>query len=285
MRLHFETGTESLGSGSPTTVLWIFAEPVTEDEIERIQSTSKARIAEFEKTMMGKEEDEEEPEDEASVEQASCGFDSSTPSSPEEAGVMRADASSPSSDTSTDPAKYTSSHSSADPDFIKSIASSPVQGRKPLFAASLICKTRINGLPVSRPEPLKPTDNWEVEYLLREWDAPDAMWARYEQMKARRKEMFEKFRDEDGEEGEGENGKTLTSKQKKDKHFIDFLKSMSKSGREFRSKMDEAEEGKKPTIFRSRSRTALVEYPIFGDERDTVEELEEFIHNCSNRIN
>ena len=254
MRLHFETTTESLGSGNPTTVMWIFAEPMSEPEIERIQATSKEKVAEFERSMMGVEKAAEPT---APVRTTVDGEDSDESMKTAEgasalkaADVSKAESPSEDSDTqSSASAEFATSQSSADSPFLNAIPTSNSIERRPLFAASIICKSRVNGTSVLRPEPLKPSDTWEVEYLLREWNDPEAMWARYVQMKQRRKDLFEKFRNDDDEGGNnGEEGGELTSKQKRDKAFTDLLKSMSQSGREFRNKMDQLEAGRDPVV-------------------------------------
>ena len=57
--------------------------------------------------------------------------------------------------------------------------------------------------------------------------------------------MFERLKSE--EEDSNGNGE-LTSKQKREKAFTEFLRSMSQSGREFRNKIDKLEAGKEPVI-------------------------------------
>ncbi|KAF2484733.1 mitochondrial protein Pet127-domain-containing protein [Neohortaea acidophila] len=250
LRFHFETTNQSVGS-TPTTVMWVFGEAMEEEQIEEIQATSKARVAKFERTMMGMEKESETPTSTSHAEKHDKAADSSAAATEEDqsAQAETAPAPGPASDTN-------SSQSDADVDFLDSIASSPTldsPARKPLFAASIICKTKVNGVAASRPEHLKPTDKWEVEYVLREWPESEAMWARYEAMKERRRDIFERVRDEEADEaaqaGGNGHGQEVPAKQRRDRHFIEFLRSMSRTGREFRQKMDKADAGRKRVVF------------------------------------
>ena len=145
LRFHFETKSEPLMTGSPTTVMWIFAEPMPEPEIDRIQTMSKAKVAEFERTMMGIEK--EADTDESTTETASA---------PEEQPASSGADKTPYTDGgNSTSSEYTTSNSGADPTFYDSIASSESADRKPLFIASLICKSRVNDTSTPRPETLK----------------------------------------------------------------------------------------------------------------------------------
>ena len=258
LRFHFETAPETLFN-TPTSVMWIYAEPMAEAEIDRIQNTSKVKITEFERTMMGMEKDAEtsveaaaaadadvdtndaeEPVDEAAAGQVEAG--QATQENPERSD---ADADAREEAASSQP-EHTASNSSADGKFIKTIqsAESPKSDRKQLFVASLIVKSRVNGSSVDRPENLKPGDKWEVEYLLQEWEPNDKMWAKYEQTKARRRELFQRYREEEQVDGEG-NG---NGEKKRKDGFLTLLREMSQRGRDFRGKMDELEAGKAPVV-------------------------------------
>ena len=93
------------------------------------------------------------------------------------------------------------------------------------------------------------------------------MWARYEQTKAKRKEVLEQYRDEDDEIPADE----MSSKQKRSKGYIDFLRQVSQRGREFRGKMDELEAGKKPVVV-----GRPVQAPL-DEMEDKVEDVDEYV--------
>lgn len=270
LRLHFEASEEKIGSDGSTTVMWIYAEPMGESEIEKIQSSSKEKIKEFERTMMGIENKPAEAEDSGAADEAS------TPDQSEDAAEQRpeaelailpddqtaqtaAESPNESADKATAQAadetsmkssnKNTSSTSGGDLQFAKSLENreqTVANNLKPLFAASIICKSQVDDQPVDRPERLKPDEKWTIDYLLQEWDASESMWARYEDMKTRRREIFAKTKNnQDGEENE-ENGNDK-KKEKGDK-YIEFLQSMSQKGRDFRGRMDALDAGKAPVV-------------------------------------
>jgi len=209
LRLHFET------RASPVTAMYIFAEPMEEEQIDKIQSKSKEKIAEFERKMMGIEAKEQTADPEPSP-------------SPEP----------------TAPAAPTgaSSHS-------------------PLYAATLLVGSTVNGARVERPEHLKPHDDWSIEYLLKEIENPSDAWATYEQCKATRQKLFARLvetGDEDGAESleamepNLEMHESDGSVRTFDDYYREMLRQLAEKGREYRRKMDEAEEGQEKVVFREK---------------------------------
>ncbi|KAK3713899.1 hypothetical protein LTR37_008149 [Vermiconidia calcicola] len=248
LRFHFEAVQESLGSeASPTTVMWVYAEPMGESEIDRIQDSSKGKVAEFERTMMGMEKEQHAASDaSAAVEGESTAATGNEDAAVEAAAETNTDSddlaySSTNNEQPSTPAEsaanLSSTASSADKAWIKAKAESSHTNLAPLFVASLICQSKVNRAACTRPEQLKPDDKWEVEYVLEEWEATERMWARYVAMKARRRDMFQKYRKEEGKEEE-----------RKEDGYITLLKSMSRQGREFRGRIDELEAGREPVV-------------------------------------
>ena len=258
LRLHFEATQEDINGGSNTT-MWIYAEPMAEDEINRIQATSHAKTAEFERTMMGieKEADDVGKSDidfhapEAVVE--SDGSEETTIARPvEELAILSdSDANLP-SETEAPPDRNeeseSTSASNANEKFVNKLEDThPSRELGPLFVASIICTSQVNGSSVLRPEHLKPEHKWEVKYYFQEWDTTEAMWARYEDMKSRRKGIFEQYRKEKEDEAE-EGGEEGVGKKKKRNGYIEVLRSMSQAGRDFRERLDELDALKAPVV-------------------------------------
>ena len=237
LRLHFETSEEQIGVGSPTVIMWIFAEPMAEDEIDQIQSASHERTAEFERNMMGIERDEADDVDDAE---------------------SSATAINATSEEKTAAPVASEAHSTTVSDAAPTFAVELEKPRelKPLFSASIVCKSRVNDTVVQRPKFLKPEDKWELEYLLQEWDTNEMMWARYENTKGRRRGVLEKNLKDKAQENEEKDGNG-----KKKGGYVDFLKSMSEKGRAFRDKMDEVDAGKVPVV---------VGQPLYASE-DAIE--------------
>ncbi|RMX84648.1 hypothetical protein D0869_04416 [Hortaea werneckii] len=226
LRLYFET------TESPMTMMWVFAEPMEEHEIDQIQNTSKERVSQFEQKIMGIEQDQKENN------KASTSANTDATEKKEQDTASESD----------EPPKqaYNSSSSPADSAFFNEKLGGSEENLKPLFAATLICQNWVNGV---HPEDntvrrLHPSDNWEIQYILKEAKMPLAeKWARYEDCKIRRRKTHAKY--PDGDEGEEASG------EKKESRYIRMLKEMSARGREFRGKLDEMESGKEKIVLRS----------------------------------
>ncbi|KAK5166152.1 uncharacterized protein LTR77_008413 [Saxophila tyrrhenica] len=225
LRFHFQATPEKLDSDA--TVMWVFAEPMGEAQIESIQSSSKARVAEFEREMLGYEK-EETPDTDAVVTES------------EEADAKWSTAASTQVDTTETPEPKPASSSTTSND------SKSSDDLAPLFAASILCESKVNGKTVTRPERLRPTDKWEIDYIAHEYPTDAKMWARYEQMKARRKEIFSKYDEDDVEDAPS--SKEESRKKAKGREYIEFMKRLSEQGRAFRVKADEAEKGSEPVV-------------------------------------
>jgi hypothetical protein len=272
LRLHFETVEEHIGGGTPTTMMWVYGEPVSEDEINRIQSGSYERTAEFERTMMGIDRDEsvdmvngssveDQVNENKDITLGRPQAELAVPPDSDISSTTNTEAPSGSEDT-----EYSSTTSDAAPMFTGTLETHVGRELQPLFAASIVCKSRVNGSAQPRPEKLKPGEKWELEYLLQEWDTSELIWSRYEDLKSRRKAIFDKLR----KENEDENGGDEDGGDKKKNAYIDFLKSMSQQGRAFRDRINELEAGKEPVV---------VGQP-FGKVEDgvgTIEELDDYL--------
>ncbi|GAB1742757.1 hypothetical protein NU219Hw_g8469t1 [Hortaea werneckii] len=226
LRLYFET------AESPMTMMWVFAEPMEEHEIDQIQNTSKERVSKFEQKIMGIEKEEEESNN------APTSTSTDAAEKKEQDTAFQSD----------EPQKqtYNSSSSPADSAFFNEKLGGSEENLKPLFAATLICQNWVNGV---HPEDntvrrLHPSDKWEIQYILKEAKMPLAeKWARYEDCKTRRRKTHAKY--PDGDEGEEASG------EKKESRYIRMLKEMSAKGREFRGKLDEMESGKDKVVLGS----------------------------------
>jgi hypothetical protein len=231
LRLHFET------RASPVTAMYIFAEPMEEEAIDKIQSTSKEKIAEFERKMMGIEA-EEKPAD-------------------------------------------------TDPELSEPTAPIVPTGNSfhmPLYAATILVGSTVNGERVERPQHLKPDDDWSIEYLLKEIEDPADAWATYEQCKATRKKVFVRAVETGDEDGgdpfePAEPNLEMHESDGSVRTFTDFyremLRKMAEKGRDYRRRVDEVEEGMEKVVFREKvPETDAVEVePAHSD--DAVVEDEE----------
>ncbi|KAK3104318.1 hypothetical protein LTR53_018472, partial [Teratosphaeriaceae sp. CCFEE 6253] len=131
LRVHFEA------APSPENVMWIFAEPMEEGEIDAIQGKTQKSMAEFEADAMGMEK-----KDDTSVEQTGAGSAAAN-----DEAVLTA--------PGEVPVDYTWTTSPADPKFIKKIDQpAPAESElKPLFAATLLLQNLVNGLACDKNRP------------------------------------------------------------------------------------------------------------------------------------
>lgn len=211
LRFHFET------RASPVTALYIFAEPMEEEQIDKIQATSKAKIAEFERRMMGIETDEE------------------TSTAEEDAPL------------------------SPEPQDIEPEAAPKPDNDAPLYAATILIGSTVNGNRVQRPKNIKKGDTWAVEYLLKEIENPADAWATYESCKEKRRKTFASAV-MGNDEGEAESPEDVEpnheihdddgSIRKFDNGYLEALRLMAERGRAFRRKLDKKEKGQEKVIWR-----------------------------------
>ena len=280
LRLHFETTQEGINGGS-NTAMWIYAEPMAEDEIDRIQATSHAKTAEFERTMMGIEQEADDVttvDGDFSVPEAVAESDQSeeTPMEKpvEELAILSDSDPNLSGETETSSSQgkdsEVTSASHANSNFVSKLEEThPARELAPLFVASIICESQVNGSSVLRPENLKPEHKWEIKYYFQEWDTSEAMWARYEDMKSRRKGIFEQYRKE--KEEEAVDGSEEGGGQKKRDRYIEVLQSMSREGRAFRERLDELDAGKEKVV---------VGQPLYTATegiKENIEELDDYL--------
>ena len=241
MRLHFETMQEG-EEKDKNSMMWIFAEPMEEEEIDRIQDTGKEKIQEFERTMMGMAAPP--PTEPSAAQENTTKPDESEPA----ASVEPSDTpSAPASDDTSPAETYTSSDTPADPAFLSHLARQSAEMHdKPLFAARIIVMNKVNGTPCpeNRPVDLTASDKWEVDYLIRE--AKDlnasAKWANYEDCKTRRRELFKQADEEGEQDEEGKNAARVFDQ------YLSFLRDLSAQGRVFREKLDESDSGRETVV-------------------------------------
>ncbi|SMR56639.1 unnamed protein product [Zymoseptoria tritici ST99CH_1E4] len=280
LRIHFET--VDAKQDMPTS-LHIFAEPMTEDEIDTIQSKQKAKIAEFERNVMGKEETDldkvvdeaaedaqtasaAQPEDDVVGEEASDGFSTDVEQNDEALAKAAAeDEGSSDQDTPVDeeiPATSSeedanayarelinTSNASADAKFLdnvdKTMTAESSEELRPLFYATVIVQSTVNGQTPSdgRPSSLRPDDKWDIDYILKEYNITRHQWALYEDMKARRRFAYNSREDADDPDAPPLSREEERRKNRGD-GFMRLLRGMSDKGRQLREKVDEKDEGK-----------------------------------------
>ena len=146
----------------------IFAEPVTEEQIEEIQTANADVAKEFEqKHVFGIQEDIDQERIEENGEGNGEGETTSTPN------------------TEDSPPKQDYSAAKIEP---------PTSG--PLMGWTLTSRNLVNGEAVRRPENIGPSDDYSIEYMIQDI-VEDQAPVLYKKLKERRSDLFKKDPNED----------------------------------------------------------------------------------------
>lgn len=227
LRFHFETRDAS------TPFMYIFAEPVTEEEITAIQTKNAEAINAYQQRILNlATEESKEPQDDA---QASTSDELPDTNANNDAAVAEASASSDAS-TNDQPQKDTSNKtydSAAPPDdsLLSELDQEAAESENgpELLAMSLIVRNKVNGKMVERPTNLSPADEWTIDYELTELPSSQAR-PLYNACQKRRKVALS---------GRGEDETDVAANV-----YIRKLREISKRGREFRNYQDEVDRQK-----------------------------------------
>ncbi|KAI9661702.1 MAG: hypothetical protein M1821_008940 [Bathelium mastoideum] len=280
LRLHFETRDASVN------FMYIFIEPVTEEEVESIQKSQKEKVQEYERSVLGLKPADEQNNTEdgkdwstimAQVKDEVCVDEMGT----DESSVVELpeSASQPTSEDGSN-AKPTSSASETESDGIAELTdaidsmyedvaasnaptdetseknqettshdSSESSERKPILALTLATRSKINGVYRVRPLDLKPTDEWKVEYSITEIESQSRAWTLYKACKRRRKDVLPP----DIPDG-------------RDDYFRQIISGYIDSGRAWRAKMDEWESRRQRVVFQAGQTT-------IGDDEKPLPEV------------
>lgn len=241
LRFHFETRDAS------TPFMYIFAEPVTEEEITAIQTKNAEAINAYQQRILNlATEESQEPKDEqtstsnespdATANSAEAQTSSSDdPYTNNDAAVAEASTSSD-ANTTDQPQQDTANKtydSAAPPDdsLLSELDQEAAESENgpELLAMSLIVRNKVNGKMVERPSNLSPADEWTIDYELTELPSSQAR-PLYNACQKRRKVALS---------GRGEDETDVAANV-----YIRKLREISKRGREFRNYQDEVDREK-----------------------------------------
>ncbi|KAF2490658.1 Pet127-domain-containing protein [Lophium mytilinum] len=210
IRLHFETRDVQV------PFMYVFAEPVSEEQVEAIQNKNQKIIKEFEKSVVGiaEVEDEEAPVTQP-VEDVEAEEDPITDDIAE-------------TEEKVDPLANAAS-------IVESLdASLPEPAEDTVLGLTLTVRNKVNGNYVSRPTNLSPAEEWAIEYSLSEIPAENGRAVRLLQsLKARRQKALIR-------EAVDENANNYYSK---------ILQDFSNKGRAWRTKMDERDAEQEKLVY------------------------------------
>ncbi|KAI5268929.1 Pet127-domain-containing protein [Aureobasidium subglaciale] len=276
IRFHFETkDAETLPS------MHIYAEPMSEEEIDTIQNSQKAKIAEWDRALRNPNlKSSEGPADELVTEQEDDGLGDST------SDLMHT------STTSTESESEQSSEMSAqEPEtdatpeaqmtkkdrFVQEIeaisstsetAPKSDDSGKPLLGMILTVRSKVNGIHVDRPEFLRKHHDWSIEYSLTELTSAQA-WVQYRGAKGRRRKIYEKLNKPD--KTNPDNSEATYNEQ-----YITMLRDLSEKGSKMRAKLDQAAENK-PTVVLGSSRVEGAASPSMNTDDVSIESVDDYL--------
>ena len=226
--------------------MYIYAEPMEESEIDKIQNSQKAFIAEYERSVMGLDADDVEERKARANQVIPKALEKTVLTDDEEEAIVPL---TEAVDSETEPEMPSSATS---PELTSS--SRVEDNLRPLLAMTLTLHHRVNNRSVDRPTNLTASDKWAIEYNLAEIEDPTKAWSFYTATKERRRKLFDGLNSRDKEavankNEEGETGdKPVTKKKELPDFFIQQLKRLSTKGRERREELDRLDEGKEKVL-------------------------------------
>ncbi|KAH0366169.1 Pet127-domain-containing protein, partial [Aureobasidium melanogenum] len=244
IRFTFETkAAETLPS------MYIFAEPMSEEDIETIQNSQKEKIAEWERNLrdpaanLNKEQVSELAEEDGDDTAKEFGDSDNALSQ----GSNEGDVSETKKETSEAQSETTAQDSQAEKDsIVKEIeaisetsesetqteSGSQKEEEKPLLGMVLTVRSKVNGVYVERPENLKKNHDWSIEYSLTELKSGQA-WREYRAAQARRRKTYQKLN------SRLDKSDPDSAELSYNDHYINMLKDLSEKGRKMRATLDQ----------------------------------------------
>ncbi|KAJ9361562.1 hypothetical protein DTO027B9_723 [Paecilomyces variotii] len=208
LRFHFETRDTQI------PYMYVFAEPVTEEEIHAIQTRNKDAIDEYQRRVLNLG-----PEKKAN--------EINEPHRPE-SSVSESNTQPAAKDTTT-VSQSAQQNPAEEFDSMHGIKKEPEQEPRDLLAMTLTVRNFVNGRPVARPLNFTANDKWTIEYELSEMK-PNQTHALYDALQKRRRKALS---------GRGEDETDLAANV-----YIRRLREISKEGREWRAEQDKIDKEK-----------------------------------------
>jgi hypothetical protein len=215
--------------------MYVFAEPVTEEQADEIQNAGEAAQKEFARTVVGIGKDD--PETQAAWQNIQDDVDeqvgedqSSAPALESQEGEAATHQVEPPT-TIEGSIEDTAQETATGTEDASKTTSSP---EGPLMGWTLTVRSLVNAGYVERPEKLDNRDEWKIEYHMKE--IPEATrWKLYNALKERRRQLI----GQDDEEAD----KGL-------KHYRDLIQRFSDRGRKWRKEQDKLNDTKGVQLYR-----------------------------------
>ncbi|RMZ73265.1 mitochondrial membrane pet [Pyrenophora seminiperda CCB06] len=234
LRLHFEA------REGKTAFMYVFVEPVTEEQADEIQDAGEAAQKEFARNVIGLENDN--PETQASWKEIQDGVDEQIDSdetsdpeleleSTEEIPVQDEETPTNVEDAVEDATEDTAEETASS---TEDVTGPTTASNGPLLGWTLTVRSMVNGGYVERAENLCEEDDWKIEYHMKEIPATRC-WQLYTALKERRRQLVG-LRDAEAD-------KSL-------QHYRDMIRKFSERGRIWRAEQDKIDARKIPLLFR-----------------------------------
>ncbi|CAG5188463.1 uncharacterized protein ALTATR162_LOCUS11962 [Alternaria atra] len=221
IRLHFEA------REGKTPFMYVFAEPVTEEQAEEIQNAGEAAQKEFARNVVGVGKDD--PETQAAWQEAQDDVDEQidVDQNPKEVAEQEDEPLTSSGESAEETAEETET-------LTEDIVEPPSTPQGPLMGWTLTVRNLVNGGYVERPEQLNEFDDWKMEYHIKEIPE-ETRWKLYNALKARRHQLI---------------GQDEEQVDKGLKHYRDLIQRYSNRGRQWREEQDRLNAAKGVQLFR-----------------------------------
>ena len=234
--------------------MYVFAEPVAEEQADEIQQAGETAQEEFARNVVGIPDrrtsktwediqddiDEQIGEDQNSVPTGEDGEASASQEALNESeAVFDEPAKETTEETAQETAEETAEETTEDQDErsaenMEHVSKSASTSKKPLIGWTLSVRNLVNGGYVDRPTNFTDEDEWKVEYHIKE--IPEqSRWKLYNALKERRRQLV---------------GMDEQETDKKLKHYRDIISRFSRRGREWRTEQDQLTEEKGVEVFR-----------------------------------
>jgi len=230
--------------------MYIFAEPVTEDQIKSIQMGRKQEIEDFERTVLGLRPKEAQPQGEESAASYLSRDDShssveeeiKSDSVSEAADQDQENNNSPwfstgfdtGSQAETTAGDAEDSSAPADDSFLDTLTPGrdidESKEHSPLLGLTLSIQNRVDGKNVTRPERLRSDQSWAVEYQISEIKEKRGYYL-YEMCKKRRQVQLDQ-----------EDGDTAAN------YYLRKLRDLSMEGERWRDEQNKVDDGKEQVV-------------------------------------
>ncbi|KAI5205856.1 Pet127-domain-containing protein [Aureobasidium subglaciale] len=274
IRFHFETkAAETLPS------MHIFAEPMSEEEIDTIQNSQKAKIAEWDRALRDPTYKSNEETVGSSVkEEDEDGFGNSA------SDFMHAESTETEREQNLQAPVLPSegnltqeTHDTEKDTFVQEIeaisetseaTSKSEDIDKPLLGMVLTVRSKVNGIHVERPKYLKKHHDWSIEYSVTELKSAQA-WKEYRAAKGRRRKIYEKLNKPD-------NTNPDNSEATYNEQYIAMLRDLSEKGSKMRAKLDQAAQNK-PTIVLGSPQVEGAERPSMNTDDVSIESVDDYL--------